>query len=57
MKNAVGSCRVAAMLKSGVVETPRLRVLFESIVPGLYRYPAIDAGAFRRAVEEVVSPP
>lgn len=41
---------VAAMLSSGLVEPRRLRMLFEQIVPELYRYPAIDADTFRRAV-------
>lgn len=41
---------VAAMLTSGLVERHRLLELFERIVPELYRYPAIDEPAFRRAV-------
>jgi len=41
----------AAMLERGLVEPSRLRELFASIEPGLYRYPAIDPPSFRRAVE------
>jgi hypothetical protein len=41
---------VAAMLSSGLVEPKRLLSLFEQIEPELYRYPAIDAATFRRAV-------
>lgn len=42
---------VAAMFDHGLIERERLRELFESIGDQLYRYPAIDAAAFRRAVE------
>lgn len=45
---------VAAMLRSGLVEARRLLALFEQIEPELYRYPAIDAATFRRAVLSVV---
>ncbi len=41
---------VAAMLTSGLVEPQRLLTLFEQIEPELYRYPALDAVTFRRAV-------
>lgn len=41
---------VAAMLSSGLVEQERLLMLFEQIVPDLYRYPAIDADTFRRSL-------
>jgi hypothetical protein len=44
---------VAAMLAEGRIEPKRLRELFEAIVPQLYRYPAIDPGSFRKAVEAV----
>lgn len=43
-----------AMVDAGLVETDRLLVLFEEIEPDLYRYPAIDPGSFRRAVEQFV---
>lgn len=41
---------VAAMLRSDLVEPHRLLALFEEIEPELYRYPAVDAATFRRAV-------
>jgi len=44
---------VAAMLARGLVTRERLEVLFTAIEPALYRYPSIDARAFRRAVEAV----
>lgn len=39
------------MVRRGLVEPARLLELFEAIEPALYRYPAIDPGAFRRSVE------
>jgi hypothetical protein len=45
---------VAAMLAHGLVERPRLREMFEIIVPALVRYPAIDPPSFRRALEETL---
>jgi len=44
---------VARAIAEGLVERPRLMELFESIEPRLYRFPAIDPRAFRRAVEAV----
>lgn len=46
---------VAAMLDQGLVVPSRLTELFEQIAGQLYRYPAIDPAAFRRAVEETLS--
>lgn len=43
---------VRAMLDGGLVEPARLRELFASIVPNLYRYPAVDPASLSRAVEE-----
>jgi hypothetical protein len=43
---------VRKMLESGLVETARLRALFEQIQPGLVRYPAIEPTKFRRALED-----
>ena len=40
-----------AMVADGLVEPNRLLELYEAIEPSLYRYPAIDPRAFRRAVE------
>ena len=43
-----------AKIERGHVEPHRLLCLFEEIAPHLYRYPAIDPGAFRRAVKVAV---
>jgi hypothetical protein len=40
----------ANMFGNGLVEPQRLLMLFEQIVPELYRYPAIDPDVFRRSV-------
>jgi Nucleotidyltransferase of unknown function (DUF6036) len=44
---------VQEMLRRGLVEPAALRDTFTAIEPHLYRYPAIDAASFRRAVAEV----
>lgn len=41
----------AAMVRAGLVEPARLRELFAAIVPALIRYPAVEPGEFRAAVE------
>jgi hypothetical protein len=41
---------VNAMLDERLVEPVRLMQLFEAIEPQLYRFPAVDAAALRRAV-------
>ena len=46
---------VREMLRRGHVDPGRLQRLFEEIAPQLYRYPAVDPGAFRRAVEATVA--
>ena len=43
---------VRALVDSGLVNPVRARALFDEIEPQLYRYPALDARAFRAAVEE-----
>jgi len=43
-----------ALVTSGLVEPRPLLAHFEAIEPDLYRYPAIDAATFRRAVEAFV---
>lgn len=43
---------VRAMVARGLVEPRRAREYFALIEPELYRFPAISAPAFRRAVEE-----
>ncbi len=48
---------VMVLLNRGLVERPRLKTLFEAIAPELYRYPSIDAAAFRQRVEEAVENP
>jgi uncharacterized nucleotidyltransferase DUF6036 len=42
---------VASMIDTGLVVPSVLRELFEKIVPALFRYPALDPAAFRRALE------
>jgi hypothetical protein len=42
---------VGKMIESGLVAPERLRELYETVEPDLYRYPAIDPAAFRRKVE------
>lgn len=41
---------VRAMLDRGLVTREAISGTFEAIAPDLYRYPAVDAAAFRRAV-------
>jgi len=43
---------VREMAGRGLIEANRLRDLFELIEPQLYRYPALNAASFRRAVED-----
>jgi hypothetical protein len=45
---------VEAMLARGLVERARLRELFDAIEPSLYRFPAIDPAAFRRALQDLI---
>lgn len=44
---------VQAMIRMGLIDPPRILEYFHQIEPELYRYPAIDPPAFRRAVEEL----
>lgn len=46
---------VASMLDQKLVERDKLRELHLQIEPGLVRYPAIDAQAFRRAVDQLAA--
>ncbi len=48
---------VTQMLDRGLVDRHRLLECYEQIEPGLYRYPALDPAAFRRAVLETVGVP
>jgi hypothetical protein len=45
---------VQQMIQRGLVNRAALASYFTAIEPELYRYPAIDPPAFRRAVEDVV---
>ena len=43
------------MFARGLIQAAETRRLFLVIEPRLYRYPAIDAKSFRRAVEEFLA--
>ncbi len=45
---------VRHMLSTGLVDAERLGQLYDAIEPGLYRYPALDAAAFRGKVDAVI---
>jgi len=45
---------VREMLRRGLVDAEGLRRAYEAIEPGLYRFPAVDAASFRRAVERAL---
>jgi hypothetical protein len=45
---------VTTMMREGRIQPLRLRELFETIAGELYRYPAIDPSAFRRALDEAL---
>jgi len=45
---------VRNMIERGLIDPEELRRRFEEIEPRLYRYPAIDPAAFRRAVESAL---
>jgi hypothetical protein len=47
---------VSEMLSRGLIERPRALEYFERIEPYLYRYPALDPGTFRRAVDAAFGP-
>ena len=47
---------VQDLIKSKLIESKQLLDLFSQIEDLLYRYPALDAASFRRAVESVVEP-
>lgn len=46
---------VAEMLKRGLVQPVVLRETFVVIEPQLYKYPALDARGFRRALEQALA--
>jgi len=45
---------VRAMVNRGLVDPAEARRYFDAIEPALYRYPAVDPPAFRRAVIELL---
>lgn len=45
---------VHEMIKSGLIDHQRLLELFSQIEDAIYKYPALDAASFRRAVESFV---
>ncbi len=51
--HAQDSSDVLQMIERGLVDPHELRRRFEEIEPHLYRFPAIDPVAFRRALEEL----
>ena len=48
---------VREMFARGLIERGRLTAYFDAIAPFIYRYPALDADAFRGAVEDAVRDP
>lgn len=46
---------VQEMLRRALVEPGELRRLFERIEPEMYRYPALDPGSFRQALEAALA--
>jgi len=46
---------VESMIRDGLVDPKRLRLLFEEAEPSLYRYPAIDPPSLRSAVERLAA--
>jgi len=44
---------VASMVETGLVDPRRLLELFEGIEGELFRFPAVDPGGLRRAVEDL----
>jgi hypothetical protein len=47
---------VQAMIARGLITLSQVRDQFSRIEPELYRFPAIDPGSFREAVDEVFPP-
>jgi hypothetical protein len=45
---------VEQLFRRGYVEAEQLKNLFEAIMPALYRHPAIDPPAYRRAIEKTI---
>ena len=53
--HALDVADVEQMFRRALIEPAQLKNLFEAIVPQLYRYPAIDPPAFRRALEKMIA--
>jgi hypothetical protein len=53
--HALDVADVEQMFRRAYIEPVQLKNLFETIVPQLYRYPAIDPPAFRRALEKMIA--
>ena len=45
---------VQSMIRDGLAQPGRLRELYAKIEPDLYRYPAIDPGAFTRKLDDAL---
>jgi len=43
------------VVRSGQVEPPRLRELFEAVEPELFRFPVVDPNGLRAAVESLAA--
>ncbi len=52
--HALDVADVEQMFRRGFIEPIQLKNHFAAIVPQLYRYPAIDPSAYRRAVEKMI---
>jgi hypothetical protein len=46
---------VREMIRRGLVQPASLRATFDAIESQLYRYPALDPGSFRRALDETLA--
>jgi hypothetical protein len=55
--HALDIADIQEMVRRGLVERPRAWQYFQAIEPDLYRFPALDARSFRRAVEEAFGRP
>ena len=53
--HALDVADVEQMFRRAYIEPVQLKNLFETIMPQLYRYPAIDPPAFRRALEKMIA--
>ncbi len=42
---------VRSMIDAGLIARPRLRELYDAIIPEMYRFPAVDPASLRRAID------